>query len=345
MSLDLALAVFYRSLASMVSAGVPIGRALDLLSLQSEHEGLAAAASWCGRDLREGRRLSAAMARHGRYFGSVAVAMVRLGEETGALHHILPRLAESQEKGCALKRRLLSAMAYPAVVLAICLLAFLALPGMVLQPLLGSLSTLGVEMSWPTRVLLGLYKAQSSPLVWLLGLSGLAAAVPATRRLLADAEVRLRLSDALLRVPMLGRALRMAAAVEVSRGLALLLETGVPLLKAVELLAASSANPSLSEALTRAAHGLRQGASMGELLMSERCLPRLVGQMLILGADTGKTSDLLRSVAQLCEESLEHDLAMLEAAAKPLVLAFLGLLAGFLIAATMSPVMQAARLI
>lgn len=79
--------------------------------------------------------------------------------------------------------------------------------------------------------------------------------------------------------------------------------------------------------------------------MSERCLPRLVGQMLVLGADTGKTSDLLRSVARLCEESLEHDLAMLEAAAKPLVLAFLGLLAGFLIAATMSPVMQAAQLL
>ena len=338
--LQLSLTVFYRCLATMLLAGVPVERSLALLAGQCEHPGLALALGRCSVELRRGQSLSQAMAYHPRYFSAVSVAMIRIGEETGALHRMLPRLAEQQEKGRAVVQRMRGALAYPAFIFGVCLLAMLLLPGLALEPLLGSLAELGVPLSWPTRTVMALYAVESSPVAWLLGMVGLLFAPQVWRWARRRFDLRERAQRLGLRLPVLGEVLRLQASIEFCRTLALLLESGVPLLKTLDLLRTQTRSVLVREALVEARAGLLRGESLGQSLVG---LPSLVGRMLVLGEDCGRPGELLESVVQVCEGALEHTLAVLQASVVPVALGVLGLLAGFLMIATLGPVVQLAQ--
>jgi len=338
-----ALVVFYRGLATMLNAGVPLTRSLAMLGRYSENLAVSEAVQACSSLVDSGHTLSRAMQRSPHVFRQSDAAVVAVGEQTGAIHRVVDRLALQCEQGVALRNRLKSALLYPLLVFSICLLMLIALPGLAFDGLLRFFEDMNLQLPWSTRLMLVLCRIGKSPLFWLgLGLSGAAAAWGA-RRAWESAAVRLRLDELGRQVPVLGSILSIAAAGEFCRLLAGMHETGMPLLKALEIASGSNPSPMLRQSIRGAAEGLRQGRSLTAALRRTGGMPAMVYHMFEAGEQSGQLSLLLSCAARMCDESLEESLVIFEGLLQPVMLGFMGLLAGFVVLATMSPMIQLAQ--
>ncbi len=335
MSNSSALVVFYRSMASMSNAGVPLLRALNVSAQHCEHLATRKSLLLCSTMVEMGKPFSHAMTAFPNTFPRLHIALVNMGENTGTLHHTLIRLAARQEQAHARRVKLRAALIYPVFVFCVCLAMLLAVPTLLFKNLLGFYSGMGLVLPWPTKLLLAL----SSPVSIVLGLVGLGALLYFVPRLLRS-ETGQR---CLLATPVVGEALRMAEACELCHTLALLGEVGVPILRALELAREGASTRALKDTLVRAGHAMRQGSDLAGILRDSGCLPPMVPQMVQVGEETGKTGVLLSATARLCEVGLEQSLAMTEAFLQPLMMLFLGLLAGFLVVASMAPMVQLAQ--
>lgn len=337
-SLRHALMVFYRGVATLLGAGIPLTRALQLMALQGEHGGLRQALEDCLRQLDGGQRLSVAMAAHPRVFASIQVALVQVGEETGSLHQVLDRLALYQEKSASLHAKLVGALAYPAFVCVACLVMLVVVPAFTFGGLFSFLEGLQVPIPWPTQLLMLFLKAIRSPL-GLIPLALLVATPWAARRLYARREVQ-RLVE---RIPGLGTALRTAALAQLARTLATLYGAGAPLVKALDLTAEGTHNLLLRDALAIAKAEILGGEPLHRALAHSGYFPPVLVHIVAAGETVGQVAPMLEKAANLADESVDQALLTAVAALQPLVLGSVGLLTGFMVLAMMSPLIKVAQ--
>lgn len=333
------LVIFFRSLATLQGAGIHIVRALEVLSVQLAHPAVKAALHDALRRVSSGSRLSSALAHHRPLFGPLQLQLLVAGENSGALHAVLGKLAEHAEKSQALHQRLRSAMVYPALITALCLTLLVILPGFVFRDLLRFLSELHVELPLATKLLLFLSKLVSSP-VFLLALGGsLALACWAWSRLRTRPAFMEQVERLMLKVPGVGPTVNAAWVADFCRALACTYGAGVPLLNALEI-----AGRGRSLVLNGAIDVVRTQMSGGEQLW--RCLsqtglfPPLAVQLIRAGEDTGELGAMLERVADSCEELVDERLTLLSSMLQPLVLLAVGLVVGFMVIAVMSPMLR-----
>ena len=338
-----ALVVFYRGLATMINAGVPLTRSLAMLGRYSENLAVSEALLACASLVDGGYTFSRAMTRSPHVFRTADAAMVSVGEQTGMLHRVIDRLAQQREQGLALRNRLKSALIYPVLVFSICLLMLIIVPGLAFDGLLRFFEEMNMELPWSTKLMLALCRIGKSPVFWFLLMAGLGAAGYAVRRALDSAAVRLRLDGLARRIPGLGTVLSIAAAGEFCQLLAGMYETGMPVLKALEIAGGSSASPVLREAIRQGTEGLREGLPLTVALKRAGGMPPMVYHMMDAGEQSGALAPLLYASATMCDESLEEGLVIFEGLLQPVMLGFMGLLAGFVVLATMSPMIQLAQ--
>ena len=320
-----AAALWTRNVATLLSAGVPLDRALAFTAQHASHDGLAEAVRQARRAVQEGASLADALARHPRYFDPLFVAMVSAGESSGALEIVFDRLSEHLEEGAELRSQVRTALLYPALMAVVGCIGLGVLLGFVIPRFAGILADVGGTLPLSTRLLL----AASTVLTkgwwaWLLLAVAAAYALP---QVLARPETRRRWHGARLAWPWLGDLELKYATAQFARTLGLLLKSGVPALPALRIARASVTNLIVQAGVDRAAGALAEGSALAPALAGT--LPPLALQMIAVGEESGRLEELCLRVADTYDgevrRALRTGVALLEPA---LILAF-GALVGF----------------
>jgi type IV pilus assembly protein PilC len=338
-----ALAVFYRSLSTMLASGVRIDRSLLLLGRQEDDPRMAEVCRSLYTQVNNGKPLSVAMSQWGDIFSTLEQRLVQVGEMTGNIDAILDRLAAYEESRRRIAMRVQSALTYPLFIFTLAIIALVLMPPYLFGGLFKLIENFGVEIPLLTRIVLFFAKIVSSPIFAVIFIGGLIAAVRLVPGLLARPDYRLALSRFGLRLPVVGASLRTIAVTRFARAMEIMLNCGINIDQALHMSFTASANPVLIERLPAALNRLRSGATLREVLADTEFFSNGFLSMVSIGEESGKLPTLLSRIAQMYEMELGYTLETLVAALEPIMLLIMGILVGFFIIATMLPMMQVIR--
>ncbi|MEW6281479.1 MAG: type II secretion system F family protein [Candidatus Eremiobacterota bacterium] len=327
--------LFLRSLATLMGAGIPIGRALTVLAEQSDEK---AATELCRsvRDQVEEAGVPLSTALHGSSFSAFQVQLIRVGEDSGSLVEVLGELADYEERRRAFTLKLLSSLTYPAVLFAFCLVLMIVGPPFLLRGQLAMLTQLGAEPPLLTRMLF----AVSDPRVTLALLALPALAGLGLAGWSRTPTGRLQLCRWLLKLPRVGPLYRQLAVARFAGALALQLRVGQGLLGAVEKSAAASGNPLLERDIARTLEALKQGGNLQQGLEACGFFPRMFLVTLGVGEESGSVPATLQWVARMAELELEAALEVVSASLEPLLTMSIGVAAAVVALGTMLPMIK-----
>ncbi len=316
------VAVFSRQFATMVNSGLPILRALAILSEQSINPELAKTLGIVRADVEQGASLSAGMAKHPKIFNDLYVSMVKAGETGGSLDDVLLRLAEMLEGEVKLRGKIKSAMTYPVAVVALVVLIMGAMMLLVVPQFKNIYGQLGGELPLPTRALLAVSDGLKQ--FWWVMIIGLIGGRVFFKRWKKTPKGREAVDGLKLRVPVFGSLFHKTALTRFASTLAMLLRSGVPILQALEIVSDTVNNKVISKAVMDVQGSVREGESMAKPLAKHSVFPPMVVQMLAVGEETGQVDVMLEKVAGFYEQEVEAAVDALTSLIEPLLIAFIG---------------------
>lgn len=320
-----ALAVWTRNIATLLSAGVPLDRALGLTAEHAGHIGLADAVRRARRAVQGGASLAESLEREHAHFGSLVVAMVAAGEASGALDAVFARLADHLEEVNELRSQVTAALLYPALMATVASIGVVVLLVFVIPRFAAILGDVGTALPLTTRLLVGASTVVAKGWwIWLLLAAGLSYAAGTA---LQNAETRRRWHAARLRWPLAGDLELKYATARFTRTLGLLLHSGVPILNALRIARASLRNVSLGEGVDRAAVTVAEGGALAPALAGT--LPPLALQMLAVGEEGGRVEEMCLRIADAYEGEVRRALRTVIAMIEPVMILVFGALVGF----------------
>ncbi|WP_300176764.1 type II secretion system F family protein [uncultured Aliivibrio sp.] len=312
------LVIYCRQMYSLTKAGVPILRAMNGLSQNSNNKILKHALEEVTADLTNGRSLSVAMKQHPRVFSSLFVSMIHVGENTGRLDQALFQLANYYEQEMETRKRIKSAMRYPIFVLTFIFLAMLVLNVKVIPQFTSMFSRFGVELPLPTRILMA--TSSFSVNYWHFILGGVAGIFVAFQSWISGDVGRETWDKFRLNIPIVGDIVTRAQMSRFSRTFALMLKSGVPLNQSIALSAEALGNKYLENRLLEMKSGIESGTSISTSAAQSGVFTPLVQQMIAVGEETGQIDDLLLEVSDFYDREVDYDLKTLTARIEPLLL-------------------------
>ncbi len=337
------LAVFSRQFATMVNSGLPILKALTILSEQTESKNLAHVVTEVRLDVERGSSLSAAMTKHPKAFNTLYTSMVRAGETGGVLDSVLLRLADNMEREVELRQRVKSAMTYPVVVLGMVTLILAAMLLFIVPQFKNIYASLNGKLPLPTLILLAVSNTvRSYWYVWILGMAGLAFAFV---RYKATPRGRAQIDALKLKVPVFGSLFHKTALSRFSSTLAILLRSGVPILQSLDIVSDTVNNDVVRKAVQDVQGSVREGESIAKPLARHAVFPPMVVQMLGVGEETGAVDSMLEKVAQFYDNEVAATVDALTSLIEPLMIAIIGGLVGLAVVALYLPMFNVIKLI
>lgn len=337
------VAGFFRRLATMINAGMPLAQSLDYLASSESDRQLSGALEHIHYQVSSGQRLSVTMTMPAvrQVFTKVMVGMVQLGENTGALVDALMRIAELCETQLRLRRAVISALTYPAF-LFMAIIAMGLFFTLVLAPGDSSLfSSLGAELPLPTRMMIGLSKVIRSPF-WMITIVGsLGFTFLLIRRRLQTDENFRRMVDAwLMRLPIIGPLVVKTVSAQMLYVLSCALQVGMPTAEALKLAREVCTNLHFRSRFDKAIAEFRDGTSLDEALALHEVFPHLVLTMVGMGLEVGNLELVLGKISEMYEEDVTQSLTAATQLAEPILLGFAGALSAFLALATLLPIIN-----
>jgi general secretion pathway protein F len=333
---------FIRETATLLQAGIPLLE--TLATLQKQHRGrFRAVVQKLADDVASGLGMAEALAQHPLYFDAMCVSIVQVGENTGSLESALQHLAEFLEKSHALRSRILTALAYPAVVLFIGVVVAIFLMTYVVPNLLGTLVQAGKDLPAVTQAVKGV----SDFLLgwWWALVVGTVAAVVAAKAILRTARGRMAADRLLLRIPVLGELVRKENTSRMAVVLAALLRSGLPFVEAVRITRGTLRNRVFQRAMDDYAAAVTAGRDVAEPLASSGVFSPMVVQMLAVGQQAGQLEDMLQQLAQSYDQQLATATQRLTAVLEPVLIVLLAVLVGFIAFATILPILEASNVL
>lgn len=337
------LAVLARQFATMVNAGVPLLRTLEVLRRQSENPLLRATLDQMRLDVESGDSLSEAIARHPKVFDHLFVSMVRSGEAAGALDVVLAQLAATLERTVAIRQKVRSALAYPIAVSFMVAGVIAAMLVFVVPTFAGIYDDLGGSLPLPTQLLVAASEAVTSNLA-IAGLV-LTALVIAGRRWTASPSGRHRWDGMKLRLPLVGSLLRKSVMARFGRTMAVLTRSGVPVLETLRITGETVGNAQVAEALERTRDAVRRGEPIAQNLANSHHFPAMVVQLVAVGEETGALDQMFEIVGESFEDEVETAVAGFSALIEPLMMAVIGLVVGAMVVALYLPMFRVIDLV
>jgi len=332
------LAVFCRQFATVVEAGIPLLTCLDILARQAENARLARAVEEVSRELQGGRSLAEAMARQSGIFPGILISMVEAGELGGVLDQVLTRLADHFERDYDIREKVKSALFYPVTLVCVGVLAVGIIVTLVLPRIVAVLAGAHVPLPLLTRILLELAGLVNR--FWYLLPVAAAAVYLGVRFATQVEEVRRRVDEWKLRLPVFGPLLKKVAISRFCRTLATLLQSGVPLIQALTVVRGTAGNYVVAQAVEAALASVREGLDMGTPLARSRVIPPLVSRMVMVGEETGTTDQLLAKVADFYDREVAAGVSRLSAMLEPALLLVMGAVIGTVILSIMLPLFK-----
>ncbi len=331
-------ALMYREMATLLRAGLPVDRALEVVGQLAARSPSGRVAADLMARVRSGATLADAMQAQAGLFPRFAIGMVRAGEAAGALEIVLHRLAEFTERSVDLKEGLTSALLYPLVLLVAAGGAVAVMLTVVLPRFRPLFEQAGVEMPLPTRIVL--MAGDLAEAAWWLPLAAVAVGAVVAARRRADPAFRLAVDRRLLRVPLLGRVLAEIEAARLLRGLATLVGNGVPLLAGLTILRDSVGNAEVADAVDAAADGLRAGKGLADRLAARPWFPEVAARLVAVGEETGRLDETAARAADLLDTRARRALNRTVALLGPGMTLVLGLLVAGVVAAILLAILR-----
>lgn len=334
------LVIFTRQLSAMVSAGVPLLRALNGLQEHAENQALKNILVEVVKEIEGGAPLADALERHPDVFSDTYTNMVRAGEAAGILDDILKRLAYQQEKNASMRKKIKSAMTYPVVLLCITIIAFFGLMLFVIPQIGEIIQDMGgedAELPMLTQVMLGISDFVLS--YWWIVFPALGGGIFAGLRFIKKNPVGRRwFHKIVLRVPGVNKIVSKVAVARFARTFSALMGAGVAVLEALHVTARASGNIIFEEALVNAAKEIKNGRTLSEVIDENELFPSIVGQMLLVGEETGQTDTVLVKVADFYEEEVEVAIDGMSSIIEPAMIVIMGGMVGLIAASVMLPI-------
>jgi type IV pilus assembly protein PilC len=333
---------FTRLFATMIDAGLPIVQCLDILCNQTDNKSFAVVLRDVKANVEQGATFSDSLRRHPKIFDALYVNLVQAGEVGGILDTILNRLAVYNEKAIKLRRQVRGAMVYPSAVLIIFTGVLSILLGWVIPSFKTIFKDLGSEDDLPylTQIVIAVSETFIGylPLVILCGIA-IATAVGYTYKRPAGKRFFHKL---FLKSPIVGNVLRKVAVARFTRTLGTLLASGVPILDALEIVAKTSGNMVVEEAIMYARAKISEGKNMAGPLMETNVFPPMVVQMVGVGEQTGALDAMLGKIADFYEEEVDVAVAALTSLIEPIMMVGIGGTVGVVLIAMYLPIFSIA---
>ncbi len=337
------LVIFSRQLATMIEAGIPILQALEALSEQMTHPGFKSVIADVRDDIQLGGSLSASFSKHPQVFDTLFTNMVRVGETGGVLSAILDRIAGYMEKTLSLKRKVQSAMIYPAVVVVMAGLITALLLVKVVPTFAQIYSSFGKELPAMTQMLINIsYAAQHQLMYYVAGCVVLFVILSQWYK---TEQGALAIDTAKLRIPIFGDLLRKVAISRFSRTLATLVQSGVPILESLDIVGKSIGNKLLEVVVTDVKNNVREGESIAGPLIKSNVFPPMVTRMIEVGEKSGQLEKMLTKIAEFYDDQVDTAVAGLTSIIEPLIIGFLGIVVGFIVIALFLPILQITQIL
>lgn len=335
------LASATRQLATLLVAGLSLDTALGSVAEQSDQAMLGQILANVREDVIQGNSLHESLAKHRTVFPDLFINMVQVGENSGTLDKTLHRLADFLESQGRTRARIQAALAYPVLMTLVGSTVLTFLFVFVVPKITRMLQEMKMALPWPTLLLINLVDLLLA--WWWLLLLGLVFGFTGLRRYWRTEAGRLRIDRMLLKAPLFGRLLLLIATTRFARTLGTMLQSGVPLLKALDVARNLLVNRVLRRAVETAKLRVQEGGSLAVALRETAVFPSMLVQLTAAGEQSGKLEEMLFRVADTYEHQTDLSISGMLSLLEPLMILFMGVVVGFAVLAILLPIFQASQ--
>lgn len=337
------IVVFTRQFATMIDAGLPIVQCLEILSSQQDNLVFKESLTRVKTDVESGSTFAEALRKHPKVFNDLFCTLVAAGEAGGILDTILNRLAAYIEKTMNLKKKVKSAMVYPATVMVIALVVVAVLLIFVIPVFQKMFADFGGSLPAFTQFVINLSEMMRHYFILLAGI--LIVLGYACKRYYKSEGGRAAVDDMFLKLPVVGELIKKVAVARFTRTLGTLLTSGVPILDGLGIVARTSGNKTIENAILRTKISISEGKTIAEPLEASGIFPPMVVQMISVGESSGALDSMLSKIADFFEEEVDTAVASLTSLLEPLLMVFLGGAIGGLVVAMYLPIFKMASIL
>ena len=337
------LVIFSRQLATMVSAGIPLVNALDILSEQIEKKNFKEVVGKVRDDIETGSSLSEALGKHSNVFSNLFVHMTKAGESSGTLDEILDRVAAYLEKTSALQKKIQAAMVYPAII-SVMAVAVTSLLLIKVIPIFKDIyAGFGKGLPTPTQILINFSDFLRKYFVFFL--CGMAGFVYAVARIAKTDKGKMFFDSRALKLPIFGVLIRKIAIGKFTRTLSTLVKSGVPILSCLEIVGKTSGNKVIEKAVEEVRTSIREGETIAAPHQRSGVFPPMVVRMVAVGEQTGELDMMLSKIADFYDAQVDAAIVGLTSMIEPLIIAFLGIVIGTIVICMFLPIFKLSTII
>ncbi len=334
------IVIFTRQLSTMIDAGLPLVQGLGILAKQQENSTLKKVLTTIKNDIETGTTFADAMRKHPKVFDDLFTNMIEAGETGGILDTILSRLAVFKEKSMALNKKIKGAMTYPTICLAISALIMVVILVFVIPVFEEMFATFGSALPLPTQIVVNMSNSFQANFIWFA--MGLFLLIFTVKKVYASEKGRKKIDAMLLRAPVAGPLIRKVAVSKFTRTLSTMLQSGVPILDALQVVAKTSGNKTIEAAIFRVADSIAEGRPIAEPLEESGVFPNMVVQMINVGESVGALDTMLSKIADFYDGEVDQAVDNLTAMIEPLMMVVLGGMIGGLVVAMYLPIFSMA---
>lgn len=333
------IAIFSRQLATMMTAGIPLVQAFDIIGAGHENPAMQKLILAVKSDVEGGTSLANALSKHPLHFDDLYVNLVSAGEQAGALETLLDKIATYKEKTEAIKKKVKKALFYPAAVVVVAFIVTAILLIYVIPQFESLFQGFGADLPAFTRFVISLSNFVRDQ-GWIIALMMGAASSAFFYFKKRSRSMRHFLDRAVLRIPIIGPILNKSAIARYARTLATTFAAGVPLVEALDSVAGATGNIVYENAVRQMRDEVATGQRLQRAMENTELFPNMVNQMIAVGEESGSLDEMSGKVADFYEEEVDNAVDSMSSLLEPLIMAVLGVLVGGLVIAMYLPIFK-----
>ena len=337
------LVIFSRQLATMIDSGITLIAALEILKEQADNKNLARIISYIYMDVEGGKSFCDAVAKYPQAFSDFYINMIKAGEASGMLDEVLERLALYLEKTASLRRKVISSLTYPAVIITMAGLITMVLMIKVVPTFKNIFESLGGTLPTPTLILI--FVSDIMRKYFLIMTAATVMAVVLLKRYIDTPKGRYKFDKFILKIPIFGDLLMKVAVTRFARTFSTLIKSGIPILNAMEIVGKTAGNKVVEESVKNAREAVRQGESIRQPLERAKVFPPMVVRMIGVGEQAGELEKMLSKIADFYEDQVDAAVSGMTSIIEPVVIAFLGTVIGGIVFALFMPIFKISELV
>lgn len=334
------LVIFTRQMSTMIDAGLPLVQCLQILAKQQDNATFKRVLTEIQTDVETGTTLADSMRKHPKVFDNLYSNMIEAGELGGILDTILSRLAVFKEKAMALQKKIKGAMTYPVICLAISMIILAVILIFVIPVFSTMFGDMGAKLPVPTQIVVNMSEFFKSNILYIVIFCFAVSYI--IKKIYNTEKGRIAIDGLLLRSPVIGTLLRKVAVSKFTRTLSTMLQSGVPILDALQVVARTSGNKIIERAVYHVSDSIAEGRPISEPLEESGVFPNMVVQMINVGESVGALDTMLEKIADFYDDEVDQAVDNLTAMIEPFMMVFLGGMIGGLVVAMYLPIFKMA---